>query len=487
MLHSIGSMKNLPANINLNSIPDYFKNNSFTTSVGFRCFYPSLVNNYPVEKKGLLYIDKINNLLKMYYFTKDATFISSGIYIGNTVRKIDWFQIVDGRHSSIFDDTYSSKKLVTNKDIQIIVDRFITKYDDTQLWKELESKFHKDLWNQYTNKQDPYLRRGGEVFVNTNGGVIVINNNIHGSKRGIRLRRPESGASMNVYSDGAYHIIGNLVQGNTHIHSDRKLFLQSRNRPIVQSGDAGGGNREIVIRADIRWKQMYNGRQGLKSIAYPGHAREVIVQLYNDVGGRVNRVTHPEPMRHFVWRDRPKNRHVIAYELDVTGGKATNEQTDYFGRVRDYKEYAPMHFVKGIYNRINQDTAFVNHHGNCIITLDNAGRGFIEQERIPSAYPYWWMSITNRIAIVDTRYGRETDRSSEIRPNQGYHTGPREVEGRLASNPYTGLPWTHVDIEGMSGRIYELDQIWSYNVWRNKLNMTTIGNDYPSIRRVWWR
>lgn len=482
MIHSIGSLRNLPANINLNSIPDYFKTNQFTTSVGFRCYYPTMINNYPVEKKGLLFVDKIKNLLKLYYFTKDATYISSSIYIGNTIKKLDWFQVVDARHNSIFNNVTDVKKLVTDKDVQTIVDRFLSTYDDTELWKSIEPKFHKDLWNQYANKQDPHIRRANEVYIATNRGVVVRGGNIHTSRRGITVRRPETGARFSVYSDGAHYIVGNLVQGNTHFYSDRKLLLQSRNRPIVQSGDAGNGNREIVIRADLRWKQMYNGRQGLKSIAYPGHAREVIVQLYTDVGGRTYIVRYPEAMAYFgLRRNEGEAREYMGdrseVELGIRGKAGFGTQT---ARQRSYREYAPMHFIRGVYNRINQDSAIIEHHGNATIVISSIGLDNIINGRSYSAAAHPWYCIHEGIAIVDTQFGGETDQIGAGRIAVEYHHRHHKGHHRVERG-------AKVVLRALTDRIYDCDYIWSESVWRARHGHSSPDWDIPSIRRVWWR
>ena len=508
MIHSIGSLRNLPANINLNSIPDYFKTNQFTTSVGFRCYYPTTINNYPVEKKGLLFVDKIKNLLKLYYFTKDATYISSSIYIGNTIKKLDWFQVVDARHNSIFNNVTDVKKLVTDKDVQTIVDRFLSTYDDTELWKSIEPKFHKDLWNQYANKQDPHIRRANEVYIATNRGVVVRGGNIHTSRRGITVRRPETGARFSVYSDGAHYIVGNLVQGNTHFYSDRKLLLQSRNRPIVQSGDAGNGNREIVIRADLRWKQMYNGRQGLKSIAYPGHAREVIVQLYNDTGGRNRKVRYNFPIRqmniaysdprlyggqifsliHMYLDDHltPSN-----YSRNRRGSFRIfgDPQNDIVGRERHYKEYAPMHFIRGIDNWVNQDAANVHHRGDCVIDVHSIGYNSILNRYSVSAGAYDFDPIASGFAVLNTKFGQETDvdrnwLAQKMRVDPEHKMDIRPMIGFLMLGMPEGFRF---DIEQQVGIHHLVDRLVSGNVWKNMWGLGDPVAEFPSIRRVWWR
>ena len=491
MIHSIGSLRNLPANINLNSIPYYFKTNQFTTSVGFRCYYPTTINNYPVEKKGLLFVDKIKNLLKLYYFTKDATYISSSIYIGNTIKKLDWFQVVDARHNSIFNNVTDVKKLVTDKDVQTIVDRFLSTYDDTELWKSIEPKFHKDLWNQYANKQDPHIRRANEVYIATNRGVVVRGGNIHTSRRGITVRRPETGARFSVYSDGAHYIVGNLVQGNTHFYSDRKLLLQSRNRPIVQSGDAGNGNREIVIRADLRWKQMYNGRQGLRSIAYPGHAREVIVQLYTDVGGRTHRTRYPYPNLElgatiYGKTDRYLYDRIYDPARYGLGGEVVN---GIIGRDRGYKEYAPMHFIKGVYNRINQDTAFIEHHGNCTITLNSIGYDNIVNGRSTSGAVHDFNPLDQDMAILDERYGFATNRTRNnprIRMRISHGGGGSKKPSGESDRDVT-IAGYHVYQEYGGRQLYWPMHLISESVWRSSRNLAHPVNEIPCIRRVWWR
>ena len=475
MLHSIGSMKNLPADFNLNGIPEYFKDHVFTTSVGFRCYYPSLINNYPVEEKGILYINKMNDLLKVYYFTKNATYVSVGLYISNSIRKIDWYQVIDGRHTSIYDTTTTGKKFVTDNDVKTIVETFLTRYDDTELWRMLEPKFHKDQWNGYANKVNPHIRRGNTISINNERGIVVSGNNVVISRdRGLAVQSP-SGSSIRAAVSGAQDVLNNRQASVTYIASDRKLLIQSRNRPIVQSNDAGGGNREIVIRADVRWKQMYNGRQGLRSISYPAHAREVIVQLYTDVGGRTYIVRYPEAMRTFYARWNGAYFEKREVDLGIRGKAGHGTQT---ARQRTYKEFAPMHFVKGVYNRINQDTAFIEHHGNCTITLNSIGIDSIINGRSYTAAAHPWYSINERIAIVDNQFGGETDITSPVNTAIG-----RETRGGVSYANFNA----DVLLQAVSGRFYDVSQVWSENVWRAKHGHGSPDGDIPYIRRVWWR
>ena len=484
MLHSIGSMKNLPADFNLNSIPDYFKEHIFTTSVGFRCYHPSLVNNYPVEENGILYINKMNNLLKVYYFTKNATYISTGLYIGNTVRKIDWFQVMDGRHSSIYNND-STKKFVTDNDVKTIVETYLTRYNDAELWSMIEPKFHKDQWNGYANKDNPHIRRGNSVIINTNNGLVVAGNNVVISRdRGLAVQSP-SGSSIRAAVSGAIDVLGARQASVSYIVSDRKLVIQSRNRPIVQSNDAGGGNREIVIRGDLRWKQMYNGRQGLRSISYPGNAREVIVQLYTDVGGRSYVVRYPEVMIFFGIRlNAPDNTRYMGdkheVELGIRGKAGFGTQT---ARQRAYREFAPMHFIKGVYNRINQDSAIIEHHGNCTIAISSIGLDNIINGRSYSAAAHPWYPVNEGIAIVDNQFGGETNIDGNITyehriSNQNtYGKNDRNLRRMNAK----------IVLRGASGRLYDTNYIWSENIWRARNGHGSPDGDIPYIRRVWWR
>lgn len=473
MIYSIGSMKNLPGDFNLNSIPDYFKKNLFTTSVGFRCYYPSIINNYPIEEKGILYINKLGNMLKMYYFCKNATYVSVGVYIGNTVRKIDWYQVVDSRHTSMYDRTNSAKKLVSDSDIKQIIDTFITKYDDSELWRMIEPKFKKELWNGYTSKNNPHIWRRNAVIINTNNGLIVKGNNVVISKnRGLAVQSP-SGSSIRSWVTDPQDLYGAYNHSVTAISSDRKLLIQSRNRPVVQCNEAGGGNRDIVIRSDLRWKQMYNGRQGLRGISYPGHAREVIVQLYTDVGGRTHRAMHPHPG--YKWGKLPYGRHEGWFWEDIypptyqIGGEVVN---GIVGRDKGYKEYAPMHFIKGIYNRINQDTAIVEHHDNCTIGISSIGYDHLVNNRSYSAAVHDFNPFNHDMAMVDERYGFATNRTRII-------PGQTENRGRNV-------------IKDLALSTHRRDNFWpmhiiSESVWRGNNDLAHPVHDIPYIRRVWWR
>ena len=491
MLHSIGSMKNLPADFNLNGIPEYFKEHVFTTSVGFRCYYPSLINNYPVEEKGILYINKMNDLLKIYYFTKNATYVSVGLYIGNTIRKIDWYQVMDGRHTSIYNNNITGKKFVTDNDVKTIVETFLTRYNDSELWRMIEPKFHKDQWNGYANKENPHIRRGNTISVNTNNGLVVAGNNVVISRdRGLAVQSP-SGSSIRATVSGPIDVLNNRQESVSYIVSDRKLLIQSRNRPIVQSNDAGGGNREIVIRGDLRWKQMYNGRQGLRSIAYPGHAREVIVQLYTDVGGRTHRTRYPYPNLElgatiYGKTDRYLYDRIYDPARYGLGGEVVN---GIIGRDRGYKEYAPMHFIKGVYNRINQDTAFIEHHGNCTITLNSIGYDNIVNGRSTSGAVHDFNPLDQDMAILDERYGFATNRTRNnprIRMRFS-HGGGGSKKPSVESDRDVTIAGYHVYQEYGGRQLYWPMHLISESVWRSSRNLAHPVNEIPCIRRVWWR
>lgn len=478
MLHSIGSMKNLPADFNLNSIPDYFKEHVFTTSVGFRCYYPSLINNYPVEEKGILYINKMNDLLKIYYFTKNSTYVSVGLYIGNTIRKIDWFQVMDGRHTSIYNNDITGKKFVTDNDINTIVNTFLTRYDDTELWRMIEPKFHKDQWNGYANKVNPHIRRGNTISINTNNGLIVAGNNVVISRdRGLAVQSP-SGSTIRAAVSGAIDVLGTRQASVSYVESNRKLLIQSRNRPMVNSTETGAGNKEIVIRSDLRWKQMYNGRQGLRSISYPAHAREVIVQLYTDTGGRVHRSQYNFPL--LKWGMTPfgdfsgqRWRDINPRDFGI-GGEPVN---GIIGRDRGYKEYAPMHFIRGVYNRINQDSAFVENHGNCTVTVNSIGYDNIVNGRSYSAAAHNFNPLDQNMALIDERYGFGTNRSRLLtaEENRAYNRYWPRINRELAltTHPFGNNQWPMLII--------------SESVWISSRNLAHPVNDIPFIRRVWWR
>lgn len=360
-----GTIKNLPGNINLRDLNSYL-DDTFNTNVGFRCLTPSKVMGYPTSDIGFLIVSRKEKLVQLTYITTKATYVSGLILRDNGNRTpVAWIQKIDGRQKSIANYKSDVLYLITDKDIQDIIERYIIPFDDSELWTLIEDKITKEKANLYTTSQNPVLSRQSGMVFETTKGIWIAGNNViagsanvnekndgfhKGSRAGLIVSRSSwvSGDIMMAYASGKKTLYGNPVESEAVMKAGRVLILKSRNRPILSTfGDISADkNREIVIRADVRWKLFYNGRDGFKDVAYPAHAREVLVQMYTDVGGRIH-----------------KNR------------------ANVYWRDLRYCEFEPMHFIKGINNVVVQDTGFCYHHSDATVHVRHIGADHVINQR----------------------------------------------------------------------------------------------------------
>ena len=131
-----------------------------------------------------------------------------------------------------------------------------------------------------------------------------------------------------------------------------------------------------------------------------------------------------------------------------------------------------MHFIKGIYNRINQDTAIVEHHDNCTIGISSIGYDHLVNNRSYSAAVHDFNPFNHDMAMVDERYGFATNRTRII-------PGQTENRGRNV-------------IKDLALSTHRRDNFWpmhiiSESVWRGNNDLAHPVHDIPYIRRVWWR
>lgn len=353
----IGTIRNLPRGINLKNMATYLKDFPFMTSVGFRCLYPDKSLSYPIEAIGFLIVTRVNKSMQLTYASAEATYVSGIIRLDDTafLKEVTWTQIADGRHkvgsTNVSQDILC---ILTDQEIKELIDKYIIPFDDKLLWEALSDKMTKESMKLYTTKWDPNIERGVGTNIITDRGIYVTGHNVIAGTAsgdpysGVRVMMRNGSMSMAINSKLRPVIYGHQFEGDTRITGSGKMVLRCQHRPILSTfGEiTADKNRDVAIRADLRWKIFYNGRQGLKDITYPAHAREVLVQLYTDVGGRIHRNNAGA-----LWRD------------------------EY------YAEFEPMHFIKGVYNVINQDSGFCYHHSDATVHIRHIGGDHINNGR----------------------------------------------------------------------------------------------------------
>lgn len=353
----IGTVRNLPRGLDLRSLHRYLKDIPFRTSVGFRCLYPDKSLNYPINAIGFLLVTRVNKAMELTYATAEATYVSGIIQLDNTthLKEIPWLQLADGRHK-VGSNNVSMDRLsiLTDTEIKELIDKYILPFDDKALWEALADKLTKERMDLYTTSWDPNIERSNGTTLGTDRGMIVTNHNVIAGTTngdptsGLKVLLRNGSMVMAANSQLRPVIYGHQFEGDTRITGNGKMVIRCQHRPVLSTfGEiTQDKNREVALRVDLRWKLFYNGRQGIKDMSYPAHAREVLVQLYTDVGGRIHRNNAGA-----LWRD----------EL--------------------YAEFEPMHFIRGVYNVVNQDSGFCYHHSDATIHIRHIGGDHINNGR----------------------------------------------------------------------------------------------------------
>lgn len=354
MIKSIGNLKNMPADVDLSTLAARYNRKNINDSIIFDCKYPSLSRGYPTTTKGLLEIQNSFGSFLLTYYTTDRTFKAS-MKSNNTLKtQLDWKVVPDGRGIGAL-PFGAEKNAVSKGNLQNFIRTYAQPYTKGEELKQmLAGKVDVSEYNGYAkNFGRTELGRDG-LNINASGINVVGSNavfagDLPGGRAGLRLQSTRwiggepSIASNSFQVPGLYDAYGSMTFS---FLNSQKVCILSGNRPTDYSQQWGvTGDRRLVCRADVRWKLFYNGRGGLKSINYPPQAREVIVQMYADVGGRV-------------WR---------------------NPDNGVMGREYRYVEFAPLHFIRGVYGRVVQDAAWVVHEGDARIWLAPIGVGLFDK------------------------------------------------------------------------------------------------------------
>lgn len=351
----IGSIKDLPKGTNLNTLPLYMKQNPFYSAVTFRCLCPEENLGYPIFEKGLLTLHNFGDRIYMLYLSELCCYITDVIIledytVDNTLR---WYIIQDSKQGRIFDKNglpSTLLKTVSDDDIKTLVNRYLVSFSDSYLGQRLAMKMPKETLNQYADGNSSILEREKGITIKTNKGVIVKGQGIkigsanNGQRRGITVLTPTLNRESSIYVERGYQIYDKNFESEGILQTVGTTTIASRNRPMIET-PSEFNRGEVALRSDVRWKLFYSGREGRKEINYPIHAKEVLVQVYTDVGGRIWRNGGT------IWRDL------------------------------GYKEFPPMHFINRINNVINQDTGFIEHDSSGLIRIRHIGEDNVNNAR----------------------------------------------------------------------------------------------------------
>ena len=344
MYNNIGNLINLPADVDLNFFINSFDAKKYQSGAGFRCKYPSLDNNYPSTTPGYLFLWRDDRMLKLYYITRQSTFTSGKVYTQSGINRLRWHEIMDsGMTISVREENRPS--LVTEKEFKDLVDKYITQYNDKELWDMLKPKLTKTKLMEYASKNNPSINRTksttplvpGEIVASSgvhSSGLIVAANTRIGATSG-RGGKPymtppkttlfsenlldktnpatpkhwtdaydDYKTSAAVETDDSYDtMLLASTQKNNYRYTDDQMkihmhyggpskhitkhILASPNRLYHQY------NTELVPPMDIRlavfddmqWKLLYDGADpNVKTLAAPAGAREIMVQFATNLG-----------------------------------------------------------------------------------------------------------------------------------------------------------------------------------------------------------
>ena len=369
MIKSLGMLKNIPLNTDLN---DLFLIEE--ECGGYRCLYPNTQLNYPVNDTGYLIITKAKTVGEMLYVTKRGIYRRS-FYIKNNQAKIitNWSKLSLGSNLREVSDL-TTRGLMSFSEVKGVIQKYLVNYDPTHLNNVINSKADKHLLNNYYNKTGGNLHH----YRRLSTGVHIKNHHNIYFNAGLGIRQnfsnaitgtpgtpptppnhipfynngsPNADLANHLYEiekspDGHYrhgNIIG-LYDPNYLDIGDRwgdmrleSVTLRSNIHPHLNANQIPGHwDRRMVTQEDLRWKLVFDARAGHKDVTVSFHdtIHEVIIQGYSDFNN---------------------------------GG---------------YEDLEPMHFIPGIYCRLNY------YHHTFIWNRDGHNRMIVERTRS-------WQSATS--------------------------------------------------------------------------------------------
>lgn len=389
MIRTLGNLKNIPLNTDLNDL--FLLDEEIG---GYRCLYPNTQLNYPVNDTGYLIITKAKNVGEMLYVTKRSIYRRS-FYIKNNQAKIitNWGKMSLGNNLRDIPDL-TTRGLMSFSEVRGVIQKYLVNYDPTRLNNVINSKADKHKLNEYYNKTGGnlhhyrrlstgvHIRNGHNMYFNSGVG---LRQNFWAQITGGPGQPPTSPNHIYFYnnsspnnelanhlfeieksSDGHYrhgNMIGlydiNFIDIGDRWHDMRlhNFTINSNNHPVMHANQIPGNwDKKIVTQEDLRWKLIFDARAGHKDITVTYHdtIHEVIVQGYSDFNNGA------------------------------------------------YEDLEPMHFIPGIYCRLNY------YHHTFVWNRDGHNRIIIERTRSWSSSGWSKGSITKSFCPLCNHGDRST-------------------------------------------------------------------------------
>lgn len=337
MIKTLGSVKNIPRNVRLDTLFQY------ESGEGYRCLYPDTLQGYPTSVPGYLFILKRKNYGEMIYVTKSKIYRKSYYILtklGSATLKplakpeqiTDWEEITlsnDHRSSGIED-----LGLFTLDEIFNLVRKYLTPFDDSWHWSELNQKLSRaTLVNNYMINNGDDVRNGatwvtgihrvkpGRGHVNvkrphhlryyyrnngygnqqpsTQAHMVPFNNNDNdlANIQHLHSLLDQNGhANMNIMGyHGNYSSDGGLRIGEAGVNHDRAELFSSL-KPVVMGGGIPGW-QEVVTRDDLTWRMIFDsGSAVIRDWTVPGDLQgkpEFLIQCCINYQNRNYEVLEP--------------------------------------------------------------------------------------------------------------------------------------------------------------------------------------------------
>ena len=292
MKYNMGMIKNIPANSNLMNL---IKNNTYNGT--YRCQYPSILLNYPIDTPGILSINNNKTVSKLTYICKD------GIYnrtIYNNNQDTGWLRVSKSdnmRKNNLFDEI----GLFSNNELKNLILKYLKPYNDAEVRAILNTKATLTEAGSYIYKAESdrhhgHLRFGGDLYLDVNTAYHME----IPTSSGIRVRHYNTGALRQITGAATYdnynnndgtmsvNLIGNYLD-STNIYLGESAPLRhkicrysSDGRPVLESLRYSNLNGQTVaLKEDLTWKLIFDqAGTGTASITFPGNSKECLVQFW---------------------------------------------------------------------------------------------------------------------------------------------------------------------------------------------------------------
>nr|DAN62881.1 MAG TPA: C2H2 type zinc-finger protein [Caudoviricetes sp.] len=298
MIKTLGSVKNIPMNIQLDSLFQY------ESGEGYRCMYPDTLQGYPTSTPGYLFILKRKNYGEMIYITKNKVYRKSYYILtklgsanlkplAKPEQMTDWEVITlsNDHRSSGIEDT----GLFRIDEIVELVRKYLTPFDDTWHNREIDKKLTRaTLVNDYMINNGDDVRNGptwgvGTTRINSGRGHLNFkrphhlryyhrngqgtrvppetlpahvpfrneNNDYNNIVHMYNLLNQTGHASINIIGyHGNYTVDRGVRIGEAGQNHDRSEIF-SNYKPVIMGGGIPGW-QEVITKDDLTWRMIFD-------------------------------------------------------------------------------------------------------------------------------------------------------------------------------------------------------------------------------------